>query len=391
MTALLASLRKESVLLLRDWHALLVLFVMPTVFVLIMSLALQERFGEGDAAIKLPGLLIVERDSESVGEFIEELSRVPHLAVTPGSAGEALRTDGALFAVTILPNFDAAMEGRSGDPAGIALRFAPELPQRDRLLIQAAVQEALAHFSTLAVARELGYGRDYAQSELLRQGFIEVHSDDGTRQNPTAVQQSVSAWLIFAMFFIAIPISTTVIQERQQRTLMRLRTLGMPLWVLYSAKLFPYFVVNLLQLFAMVAIGILVLPLLGAQGLSLTHVHPGALALIGVSTSLAALGLASLIATLARTVEQATVASGALNILFAALGGIMIPTFVMPPALQTLAQLSPMAWGLEGFLEVLVRGGSYRDIARPCALLLGAAGVLWLISTRFLKRGANHD
>ena len=44
MRALAALLKKECLLLLRDWHALLLLFVMPAAFILIMSLALQDRF-----------------------------------------------------------------------------------------------------------------------------------------------------------------------------------------------------------------------------------------------------------------------------------------------------------------------------------------------------------
>ncbi|MDQ2076981.1 ABC transporter permease [Marinimicrobium sp. ABcell2] len=387
MNAFLASLRKESLLLVRDWHALLVLFAMPGLFVLIMSMALAERFEEG--GVQLPGYLVVETDADSAQEFVAELQDVPHLGMTPAAAGQALHTGDALYELRLPEYFDDALEGLR-DGAGIYLRFAPELSRRDRALIQAAIQEAFARYNTLGIARELGYDRDYAETELLRQGFIAVDHGE-LAQTPSAVQQSVSAWLIFAMFFIAIPISTTVIQERQQRTLMRLRTLGMPIWVLYSAKLFPYFVVNLLQLLVMLGIGIVLLPLLGAQGLSLAGVNLGALLVIGASTSLAALALASLIATLARSVEQATVASGALNIVFAALGGIMIPTFVMPPALQTLAQVSPMAWALDGFLDVLVRGANYGDIAGPSALLLGSAAILWLASAGLLKRGADHD
>jgi ABC-2 type transport system permease protein len=387
MNAFLSSLRKETLLLVRDWHALLVLFAMPSLFVLIMSMALQERFEEG--GVRLPGYLVMETDAESAREFLAELEAVPHLDLTPAAIGEALRTGDALYELRIPAYFEEALDGlREG--AGLYLRFAPELSRRDRVLIEAAVREAFARYNTLGIARELGYDRSYAETELLRQGFIAVE-DSGPAQTPSAVQQSVSAWLIFAMFFIAIPISTTVIQERQQRTLMRLRTFGLPVWVLYSAKLFPYFVVNLLQLLAMLIIGIALLPLLGAQGLSLSGVSLGALLAIGASTSLAALALASLIATVAHSVEQATVASGALNIVFAALGGIMIPTFVMPPALQTIAQVSPMAWALEGFLDVLVRGATYGDIAKSCALLLGGAIVLWLASAGILKRGADHD
>ena len=43
MSVLFASLIKEWRLLLRDAHALLVLFLMPAVFIVIMSLALAEQ------------------------------------------------------------------------------------------------------------------------------------------------------------------------------------------------------------------------------------------------------------------------------------------------------------------------------------------------------------
>ena len=43
---LFALVTKEWKLLLRDWHALLLLFAMPAVFILVMSLALQNKFAE---------------------------------------------------------------------------------------------------------------------------------------------------------------------------------------------------------------------------------------------------------------------------------------------------------------------------------------------------------
>jgi len=44
MKASLHLMKKEILLLMRDWHALVLLFVMPAAFILIMSLALQNRF-----------------------------------------------------------------------------------------------------------------------------------------------------------------------------------------------------------------------------------------------------------------------------------------------------------------------------------------------------------
>jgi len=107
---------------------------------------------------------------------------------------------------------------------------------------------------------------------------------------------------------------------------------------------------------------------------------------MSVAVSICALGLALLIAVSAATTEQAALLGGTGNILLAALGGIMVPKFVMPDTLQTVAQWSPMSWGLEGFLDVLLRDGSARDVA-PEALgltLLGMAAILlaWRIQSR---------
>ena len=74
------------------------------------------------------------------------------------------------------------------------------------------------------------------------------------------------------------------------------------------------------------------------------------------------------------------------NILAAALGGIMVPRFVMPGAMQAVASLSPMAWALDGFHAVLLRQGSGSDIALPCAKLLALAAVLFAAAAWLQRR-----
>jgi ABC-2 type transport system permease protein len=138
------------------------------------------------------------------------------------------------------------------------------------------------------------------------------------------------------------------------------------------------------------ALGCLVLPLLGAEALSL-DVSLGALALISTSVSIAALGFAALIAAGARSIEQATVISGTMNILFAALGGIMIPRFIMPPLMQKLSLISPMAWAQEGFLTVLIRGGSYGAVAANSVVLIAMGCVLGALAIFVSRRRKNHD
>src|SRR6267154_3676759 len=64
-------------------------------------------------------------------------------------------------------------------------------------------------------------------------------------------------------------------------------------------------------------------------------------------------------------------------ILAAAVGGIMVPRFVMPEAMQKLSEVSPMAWALDAFHAVILRGGGAADIAAPCAKLLALAAALF--------------
>ena len=60
-----------------------------------------------------------------------------------------------------------------------------------------------------------------------------------------------------------------------------------------------------------------------------------------------------------------------------ACGGIMVPRFLMPPAMQTLAELAPMAWALEGFHAVLLHEGGFAEITAPCGKLLALAALLF--------------
>ena len=62
-----------------------------------------------------------------------------------------------------------------------------------------------------------------------------------------------------------------------------------------------------------------------------------------------------------------------------ALGGVMVPKFVMPPFMRELADISPMSWGLEGFLDrrnlpVDVISRPYGGTVLCCAVAINDAG-----------------
>jgi ABC-2 type transport system permease protein len=130
----------------------------------------------------------------------------------------------------------------------------------------------------------------------------------------------------------------------------------------------------------MLLTGRFLVPALGGEALELNG-SPSLLILLGMSVSVAAIGYALLVASITRTTEQATLLGGAGNLILAAIGGIMVPKFVMPEAMQTLTNVSPMAWGLDGFLDVLLRAGTWRDV-------LGDVAALWIFAAAALALAA---
>ncbi len=391
MSALFACMAKELLLLRRDLHGLALLFLMPLAFVLIMSLAMQEQFAT--RAGKQVQVLLVDNDGSAASQqLIERIGNSGAFALIAGDAAQieaSLKSGRANFALLIDAEFNDRLQQQPGDDNTplLLLQVAPDTPRQTEQLFRAALREALGRqrvdllLSALPFDTASTHVDDAALASEIAVSY--QYRDDGAA--PSAVQQSVPAWLVFGVFFIAIPLSNTLIRERNYGTLRRLRSTNVTPLTQLGAKWLAYFAINQLQVIAMLAAGCYLVPLLGGEALQL-HGSLPALALVSAALSVAAIGYALLIAALARTSEQATLAGGAGNIVLAAIGGIMVPTFIMPTAMQQLAQLSPMAWGLQGFLDVLLRGGDIAQVMREVLLLTGFGLIALLLAGLRLAR-----
>ncbi len=384
---LLALWLKESIALLRDRHGLLALFIMPTIFILVMTMALRDAFSPGvsiDAAY-----VVVDLDhSQHSKALIKRLDKSVSFKRLPAADdAENARQgilDGHQVLALVLPKgfgerllAPAGADGQATE--AMQLLLDPALSPALQLAFRNQVMAALGAVRADELTRSAGklFGLPVAPgASAEREWPDEIRSvavrNDRSIRPPSSVQQNVPAWLIFAMFFVVIPVSSIFIIERQQGTLQRLRAMGLPFHLILAGKLLPFFIVNQLQAVLMVLVGLYLVPLFGSEALEL----PGSLPLllnlwaVAAAVSLAAVSLALLVASLARTSEQATVIGGVGNILMGAIGGIMVPKFVMPATMQKLAALSPMAWGLEGFHTVMLRHGSFADILPSLAQLL---------------------
>jgi ABC-2 type transport system permease protein len=394
MSPFLACVRKELLLLLRDLHGLALLFLMPLAFVLVMSLAMQEQFAA--RAGKKVEVLVNDADGGAAALALQaRIVASGAFALERAAPGldidAALRAGRALFALELVAGYGERLQETpaAGAPPLLRVRVAPDAPRQTELVFLAALREALGRQRVDALLEMLGEGETAARltDAALASGIAVdyAYRGDGPVGAPSAVQQSVPAWLVFGVFFVAIPLSNTLIRERQFGTLRRLRSTNVSAFSQLAAKWVTYFGVNQLQVAAMLAAGVWLVPLLGGEALQLNG-SPWALALVAAALSVAALGYALLIAVAARTTEQASLAGGAGNIILAAVGGIMVPKFVMPAAMQRIAELSPMAWGLDGFLDVLLRGGGISAVWPEVALLCGFGAAALLLAAWLLPR-----
>lgn len=398
MRIFLALVTKELRVLLRDRHGLAVLFVMPAVFILIMSLALRDALDPGRQ-----GTLSYAWLDEDGGYFAlalgDALAARPVLARLP-AADEAqllarLREGAAPFAVRIAPGLKdrivAAAEGQR--PALIQLYLSPTAPAQARLLFAAEVRAALASINAEYLLEDL-MGVPHEEAQKLRAQtnpatlpLDEVYVGAGAEAPaaPNAVQQSVPAWLVFAMFFVVLPLATSVLAERAQGNLQRLALLNLSPAALLASKFPAYYLLNLLQLGIMLAVGVYMVPALGGERLALGASVAG-LWLIASALSLAAIAFGLLIAVLARSAVQATTIGGVANLVLGAVGGVMVPKLVMPPVMQSASALSPMSWALEGCWDILLRGGGVAEVLPEAAALAGFALVSFAAATYFFPR-----
>lgn len=375
-------LKKELLLLSRDLHALALLFLMPTLFILIMSLAMQNTFSNHNS-VQIDYLLHNLDTGDSGATLAASLAnseffRQQDSQGTLDSLKEKVRSDEVQFLVLIPEKFSSSIGNNVQSP--VVLYTAPGTQSPVALLFESSIREITGRIMVGA----MGAPGD-AMDTLAALVTSQPADDDSEAVLPTSVQQNVPAWLVFSMFFIAIPVSTTLLGEKSQGTLDRLTTLGVSRIEFLVSKLFTYIMINLVQVILMFMVGVWIVPLLGGDALTLGR-SPMALVVMALATSLAAVSFALLVANIAQTTEQATIFAGVSNILLAAIGGVMVPRFIMPPTMQSFSQLSPHAWGLEGFLDIILRGGNIVDILPEVALLLAFSCVMMVIATVLLGK-----
>ena len=382
----LALIKKELLSLSRDVHGMAALFLMPMVFIVVMSMALKDVYSP---TTKVLAYAVVNQDSGKLAKvLIDRWAKEAGVAQPlPDNWRDELFAGRLQYVLTIDSDFSAqASDMNSKGDAKARLLAEPGMGQAMFEMQRMRLLSIVTQLRAEVLLAQLDLGINI--SALIKQTPVAAERVSVGGARPTAVQQNVPAWLVFGMFFVVASIAGLFVEERACGALARLRSLGAQPWQLIVSKIVPYVLVNGIQSALMLAVGVWLMPVIGGEGMSLAGVNWPALLVMLLAISLAAVSLALTVACLVSTHGQAATLGPILNILMAALGGIMVPAFVMPPVMQKIAAFSPMNWGLEGLLDVLLRGGNLAAILPEAGKLVGFALLMLPIGFALFRRRA---
>jgi ABC-2 type transport system permease protein len=281
-------------------------------------------------------------------------------------------------------NADSAAKSNT---VNISILFDPIIKANYKQTVSTAVDKILTRVQTEWIIREL---QNQLGTESAKKTIVDL--SEGIKINPelisenkladialNSVQHNIPAWAMFAMFFILFPLAANFIKEREDGSMMRLKLISNSYFPVIMGKFSFYFLICLLQFVSMIIAGLYFMPVLGLEKLYMGENIPGIIIAASV-VSMAATSYGLLIAAYFKTPQQALSFGSISVVILAAIGGIWVPVFVMPPVLQSISVISPLNWGLEVFNDLFLRGSSIKEIIPGLLKLLTFSGVALSLS-----------
>lgn len=407
MFKLLMSVRKEILLLTRDTGGIIILFVMPLILLIAVTMVQSGSF-DSILGTRME-VLLVDHDRDSISNRIREsfkddgnlelITAIDGQAISEAQAQALVHQGEYQLAIVLPPNlsrdldvyvkqnvdkilaeFDFQQDTTTVKTAAVAtkevkLYFDPAAQAAFKTAVKMSIDKLISNIESQTIYKtfqqELGEGDEVSMGGEPFIAFKEVSEnlkkEDG--EIPNAAQHNVPAWALFAIFFIVVPLSINIVKEKAQGTMIRIGISPTPYTVFLLGKTVAYVVVSLIQFYLMLLVGVYLFPSLGLQQFQVDG-HFVLLTIVALFSGLAAVGLGVLIGTIAKTQEQSAPFGATLTVVLAALGGVWVPVFVMPFVMQKLSVLSPMNWALSAFYNVLLREASVAQVFPDIILLL---------------------
>jgi len=418
MFKLWVSIKKEFFLLMYDKAGLALMFGMPLLLVYVITIIQDSAFqivnenkisiliinkdkgAEGEKLIGLmeqSGLFQLTRSNElpndAIGKTLQEKSYLTGLYIADNFT-EKITEKATLVSSTMMDELGLA-EGADLPKKIVlpALEFYYDPVLQDNYclsiinMIDAFLKSIEGELFINQMCEQLGLEDSPKQ---LKEAMIEnrvpikrmAATTSDSEKIPNSTQHNVPAWTIFAMFFMVVSLGNNIVKERLNGSFVRLKTMPTSFGVVLGAKMLIYVLAAILQVAMVFSLAKLTFPALGLPELTMPNNVLGFI-LVTIMSGFAAVSYAILVGTMVRTQEQSHGFGSMSIVILAAIGGIWVPSFVMPEYMQIISLISPLNWCLEGFYTLFLRGGAWSSLMPTLGALL--LFVMACLTFTFLK------
>ncbi|GMQ78922.1 MAG: ABC transporter permease [Anaerolineae bacterium] len=383
---------KDLLQIFRDWRAALFLIIMPIAFTLLFGFAFGGFGGPNQGDLRLP-VTIINHDLEDLSLILVDMLEDSSVIRVESSDEDDLGKvkdgvkDGEVAAAVVIPaGFSEGM--KSGPVAALTIISNPvdNAGRTAQGEIEAGIMRLnnsveTARLGDVQLHNRLGFTSDEERQDFYDQTLNKaleswqsppvVVRTTSTGENIEASDEGENAFAqtssgMMAQFAIAglMGAASILVLERKNRVLKRLLTTPMTRAEILLGHYFAMVIMVIVQLIILILFGQLLLDLnyLGS---------PLATIMLVVTTALFTAGLGLLIGALAKTEEQVIVFALIPMFVLAPLGGAWVPLEITPETFQKIAYFTPLAWVVEGFKDITVRGQGIQAII-PAALVLSA-------------------
>jgi len=374
-----------------DKSALFWLLAMPIAFTFVTGMAFREGGGGDQGGPVRYALTVANLDAGDRGEALlqaivaaDEIDLLRVEGADAGVEAKRLVEDGERSAALVIPA-DFSEKAERDESAALVFHRNPE--RMNPFVTQGAVEQVISRMNADAMAAEgaqAAYEKIRGRPSPEKSGelaarvhaFVEDHWEPpavgvtveklgrpSEREVPTmGFSHSSPAVALMFVLLNGLMMSSMLVQERRERTLMRLFTAPVRRSEIIAANLGWRFLVGTVQMGFLILVGRLLFRVdWGAS--------PTGLVLVSVTYVSAVAGLSVLIGSIARTSRQAESASLILALTMSGLGGLWWPLEVTPRGYQAAAHAVPTAWAMDAMHNLVSRGYSLAGVA-PQALVL---------------------
>ena len=380
--SILAIGRTAALRIVRDRTALFFMIILPIVVIVVVGAVVSgvDRIRVG---------IVVEDHGPLSSALVAQLRANRSLSVRDyadtGVGRTAVRRSEIAALIEIPAGIDASL--RRGDTAQIPV-YANDVSENAQA-VDAAIQSTVgAHAALVQAARFAarqgggGFDANLARARRARDGIPAVVArdtvvDTKSKFLPSGFNYSAPTMLVLFVFINSLAAGAAMIETRRLGMYERIIAAPVKAGSIVLGEMLVYVAIALTQSALIIGVGAL-----------LFGVHwgnPLAAAALTFTWALVGAGAGMLAGTLFRTPEQSNSVAIAAGLILGMLGGCMWPLEIVPAGMRAFGHLTPHAWAVDAWTELLSRAGTLSDITRQLLVLLGFAFVLVAVSARRLR------